>query len=352
MSARGRRGTRIAGLFLLLALPFGTPAPGQAMQLLDFTDLPGWAAEDHAAALRVFAESCDRIRPAAGPEADSWRALCAEARVTPRISARRFFEARFRPVVDDTPAEALFTGYYEPELEGSRSRQGAFRYPIYAPPADLPARRPWLTRAEIDAGALAGQGLELVWLRDPVEAFFLHVQGSGRVRLRDGDTIRLGFAARNNHPYRSVGKYMIANGLNAGGNYSAEGIASWIRARPERVSVLAENPSYIFFRELGIPADKGPVGALGVPLTPRRSLAVDPAHVTLGAPVWIETETRDGALNRLMVAQDTGSAIKGAQRGDIFFGWGDAAYGPASVQYGGGRLVRLVPRMLDVAEAR
>ncbi|WP_232830421.1 murein transglycosylase A [Oceanicella sp. SM1341] len=315
------------------------------MRTIGFGELKGWMHDDHAAGLATFLTSCDLLRPVPPETAEDWQAVCAEARGIEPEDAKAFFERAFVPMVDGRRPESLFTGYFEPELEGARERSESFAWPLYALPEDAPKSDPWFTRAEIEAGALAGRGLELVWLRDPVAAFFLHVQGSGRVRLQNGHTIRLGYAGRNNQPYRSIGRYLLDNGLMKRGSISAQGIADWVKADPDsRLKVLNENPSFIFFQEREIDPAFGPVGALGVPLTPERSVAVDPERVALGSPVWVETAGRMGPIRKLMVAQDRGAAVTGAQRADIFFGWGLDAFRSASVQNSRGRLVRLVPR--------
>ncbi len=207
----------------------------------------------------------------------------------------------------------------------------------------MPSGRPWLALAEIEDGALAGRGLEIAWLEDPVEAFFLQVQGSGRVRLPDGRVLRLGYAGKNGHPYASVGRMLIELGALGVGEATADAVRGWLRRHPEEGrAVMRANASFVFFRELDLPPELGPLGVLGRPVTPLRSLAVDPAHVPLGAPVWIET---DGAerLRRLMVAQDLGGAIKGAQRADIYVGTGAEAGQRAGRIRDGGRMVVLLP---------
>ncbi len=315
------------------------------MEPLSYDALDGWAADDHAAALRTFSRSCastatgDRIR------AEEWAALCQAAESA--TDARAFFEAAFTPVLVTDGTDALFTGYYEPELLGSRSRTERFRFPLYRRPPEVEGRdTPWLTREEIERGGLSGRGLELAWLEDPVEAFFLHVQGSGRLALTDGSVMRVGYAGRNGHPYRSVGRYMGEEGLLPSHNLSAAAIRNWVRENGQRgLDVLNVNPSYIFFHEVeGLTADDGPVGAMSLPVTARRTVAVDRDAVPLGLPVWVETETANGPFKRLMVAQDVGAAVKGAQRADIFFGSGEAAFAVASRQRAGGRMVVLMPR--------
>ncbi len=321
------------------------PGAGNASDVLDFSDLKGWEADDHAAALRVFVASCDAARVSEsvpGLTESDWREVCREARTA--ADPRAFFESAFAPVAIGDDAPGLITGYYEPELTGARRRHGAFRHPLHRAPEDAALRG--LTRAEIRAGALDGAGLEIAWLDDPVAAFFLHVQGSGRIRLDDGTVLRLGYGGRNGHPYRSIGRALIDSGEMSGEDMTAQGIRAWLRDGGEaRLSWLDLNPSYIFFREIDdLDPQDGPIGALGVPLAAMRSVAVDPARIPLGAPVWLETRTPDGPFAALTVAQDVGAAINGAQRADLFFGSGDAAGVAAGAMRAPGRLTALLPR--------
>ena len=323
------------------------PATGQEIVPLSYSDLSGWQEDDHAAALATFRRSCDRSSTGDLVPEDQWQGLCRAAAVS--LDARTFFEAAFQPVLFRDGEEALFTGYYEPELAASPVRTDRFRYPLYRRPAEVASSRdPWLTREQIEGGALRGRGLEIAWLDDPVDAFFLHVQGSGRLLMQDGSILRVGFGGRNNHPYRSVGRYMADQGLLPAHRVSASGIRAWVRENGSvGRAVLNANPSYIFFREVeGLGRDDGPEGAMGVPVTPMRSVAVDNSRVPLGLPVWIETETAEGPLRSLMIAQDVGAAVKGAQRADIFFGSGEAALAVAGRQRAGGRMVVLMPRAL------
>lgn len=341
---------RRAALAAALMLPVAAvPRASAEMQYtaLEFSRLPGWNLDDHDAALRVFAASCDRIRSADSGSAERWRRVCDLAKSHPE-PARRFFEDNFQPVISAGEASGLLTGYFEPELAGALERDYSYRYPLYRPPPDLPPGRPWKTRAEIEAGALAGRGLELVWLRDPVDAFFVHVQGSARIHLREGGNMRVGFAGRNGHVYRSVGREAARLGLMAPNRVSAGRIRDYVRRQPETGRrLLNHNPSYIFFREIAPAAESdGPVGAMGVPVTAMRSLAVDPEFIPLGAPVWVEMK-ESKRFPRLMVAQDVGSAIKGAQRGDIFFGTGGKAGKQAGRVRNAGRLVVLMPKPAD-----
>jgi membrane-bound lytic murein transglycosylase A len=308
----------------------------QTVTLLDFADLDGWAADDHAAALAVFRNTCGDM-----PDPD-WGTLCALAAEghDPRI----FFEMFFRPVLLEDGQEMLFTGYFEPQLRGALAPDDVFRFPIYALPTDIPADQPWPTRAEIEDGALSGKGLEIAWVDDPVDLFFLQVQGSGRISLPDGRVIRVGYAGANGWPYTSIGQELVRRGVYTADQVSAQVIRSWVARNPELgPALLRVNQSYVFFREVSeVPADLGPLGAMNRSVTTMRTIAVDPAFTPLGAPVWIE---KDGAepLRRLMVAQDTGSAIKGAQRADIFFGTGMAAGVRAGRIKDGGRMVVLLP---------
>ena len=305
--------------------------------ILGFEDLQGWADDDHAAAFEVFRSTCGDL------DDPDWRALCAMAEDAG--DARQFFELFFRPVMITDGAAPLFTGYFEPELDGALTRSAQFSHPVYALPPEVPKDRPWLTRREIVGGAaLEGRGLEIAWVDDPVELFFLQVQGSGRIRLPDGRKIRVGYGGANGHPYSSIGQELVRRGTYAAHQVSADVIRNWVRRNPEAgQELLFHNDSYVFFREVSdVPADKGPLGAMNRSITTLRSIAVDPAHVPLGAPVWIE---KGGAapMHRLMVAQDTGSAIKGAQRADIFFGTGDEAGHRAGRIRDSGRMVVLLP---------
>ena len=335
----------LALLALLCGVLAGPPASGEPggragpdRALLAFDDLDGWAEDDHEAALGAFLRTCDALRGL------DWPALCALARDLSPGAARGFFEAAFRPVLTTDGRAALLTGYYEPELEGSRRRTARFRHPLYARPSDLPEDGPGPTRREIDRGALAGRGLEIAWVADPVQALFLGIQGSGRVRLAEGGTLRLGYGGANGHVRRSIGVEMARRGLIEPWEASAEAISAYVRAHPrEGRELLRHDPSYVFFREVeGLSDDAGPLGAMRRPLTPGRSVAVDPRRVPLGAPVWVE---RGGAepMRRLMVAQDTGSAIRGAQRADLFLGTGPEAGRRAGRVRDRGRIVALLP---------
>lgn len=311
--------------------------------LLSFDDLDDWAADDHQAALSVFTETCGDLKD---PE---WGGICAVSKTAP--DARAFFEAFFQPVLIQDGAPTLFTGYFEPELRGAPTQGGVYQYPIYRLPDDHVAGEPYLTRQEIEDGRpLAGRGLEIAWLADPVDLFFLQVQGSGRIRYPDGGGIRVGYGGKNGHNYSSIGRELIDRGIYDQHQVSAQVIRNWVRNNSDDGrDLLWVNKSYVFFREVNeVPADKGPLGAMNRSITTGRSIAVDPAFTALGTPVWVEKE---GAtpMHRLMVAQDTGSAIKGAQRADIFYGTGDAAGRKAGRIKDGGRMIRLLPIQMAYA---
>ena len=316
---------------------------------ISFADIAGWAKDDHAAAFAVLLKSC-RKSPASNAACKV--ALGLGDKVS-RKTARYFFETHYTPYRIDEEQPGLATGYYEPELNGSRERTGKFQVPVYGRPDDIVQVKPdllralyndartvmrkdgdelvpYYTRAEIDAGALAGRGLELLYLDDPVELFFMQIQGSGRVKLTDGSWVRLGYAGKNGHSYTSIGKILAARD-DRPRNLTMDGLKGWLREDAARGRALMHrNASYVFFRELPeAQAGEGPVGAQGVTLTPGRSLAVDTAYHALGTPIFVtvpELTTPDGKpFRRLMIAQDVGSAIRGKERGDIYFGSGAEA---------------------------
>ena len=312
------------------------------VKAVSFSELAGWETDDHAAAFAAFRKSCKKLRPNDLTKASDWKDLCA---ITKYVSnPKAFFEIFFQPVLIEDGKKALFTGYYEPEIVASRTRVGSFKYPLYKRPPELKEGVPWKTRAEIENGALEGQGLELAWLSDPVENFFLHVQGSGRLKLNEGGSMRVGFAGKNHQTYRSVGKELIRRGALNQSNASAGSIKAWVRNNPSDGRLLLQhNPSYVFFRELtNLSESDGPIGAMGVSVTNKRTLAVDPKYQPLGAPVWIN-KLGAKSLHRLMIAQDVGSAIKGAQRADIFYGTGAEAGRIAGTTKDGGRMITLLP---------
>ena len=330
-----RSGLAALGLVLTLLPMPARPSPD--VTVLRFSDLEGWDRDWHQKALDVFLATCRDL------DDPGWRAVCAAAATRPE--PRSFFESWFRPVLIDDGEPARFTGYYEPEFHGSTEPDENFRFPIYRLPPEFAPGEPYPTREEIERDALlAGRGLEIAWLEDSVDAFFLQVQGSGRILLPGGKVIRVGYAGKNGHPYRSIGQELVRRGVYEPHQVSARTIRSWVRRNPEEGrELLWHNPSFVFFREVNeVPPDLGPLGAMNRPVTPLRSIAVDPAYVPLGTPVWIEKAGRN-PLRRLMIAQDTGSAIKGAQRADIFFGTGPVAGLRAGNLRDPGRMVVLLP---------
>lgn len=320
-----------------LAMTAPANARDPKVTVLTFDQLQGWSADDHQAALDVFLGTCGDMKD------PDWASLCALASQQP--SARTFFELFFRPVLIEDGEPMLFTGYFEPELDGSLVQTPRFRIPIYRKPPELQRGTRWLSRTQIEeTSVLEGRGLEIAWVDDPVEAFFLQIQGSGRIKLPDGRMIRVGYSAANGHDYRSIGAELVRRGVYQAHQVSAQVLRSWVGRNPvEGRTLLQHNPSFVFFRKLrSLPADKGPLGAMNRSVTAMRTVAVDPRFTPLGAPVWIE-KGGIGAMRRLMVAQDTGSAIKGAQRADIFVGTGDGAGREAGRIRDPGRMVVLMP---------
>lgn len=367
------------------------PAERLVLSPATFGTLPGWSDDRVAEAVAPLRASCSRFATqledtpvgpggVAGTVAD-WRPACTRLNAVPAgddATARAFFETWFTPYVASNGSESngLFTGYYEVELQGARERSAAFPVPIYRRPPDLVSvdlgefserwkgertagrvadgrLRPYEDRAAIEAGALAGKGLELLWAADPIAVFFLHVQGSGRVLLPDGGRVRVGYAGQNGHRYVAIGRELIDRGALKREEVSLQSIRAWMEAHPEEAPALMNrNPSYVFFREL---EGEGPVGSQGVALTAGRSLAVDRTHMPLGAPVWLDAEdplNPTKRLQRLLVAQDTGGAIRGPVRGDVFWGFGPEAEERAGRMRSQGRYWLLLPRGVGPATAR
>ncbi|GLQ35536.1 murein transglycosylase [Amylibacter marinus] len=312
-------------------------------QTVDFSALPGWAQDDHAAALAVFQKSCPRLSKLDGLSKAEHAKLCEDAKSTK--NPQKFFERNFQPMITTTGKDALFTGYFEPAIPGSRSKTSRYVTPIYRKPPEVKRGQQYKTRREIQNGALEGRGLEIAWIEDPVDAFFLHVQGSGRIKLENGEIIRVGFAGRNGHKYRSVGMEMVRRNILPKSQASAGRIKAWVKKNPKKgMDILAHNRSYIFFQEIEtLSENQGPNGAIQVSLTAGRSVAVDPAFNPLGLPVFIDKQGGD-PFRRLMVAQDVGTAVKGPQRADIFYGSGRLAGKIAGRTKSGGKLYLLMPK--------
>ena len=341
--------------------PIGGPAALQ-LQPVSFTEIPGWAEDDQSAALLAFRQSCRRILalapsaalPPAGlaGRSQDWQTLCRQAGRLPagdEGAARRFFEGAFQAYAlsDAGGSQGLFTGYYLPLVAGSRTPKPGYQAPLYRAPPDPGA----YSRREIDAGALAGKGLELVWLASPIDAFFVSVQGSAEVALSDGRSMRVGVAATNGRGYVAIGRILIDRGEIPAEQMSLQTLRAWLLAHPgEAQGLMEQNPRYVFFRELPNvgPTGGDPIGSQGAPLTAGRSLAVDAAFLPLGAPIFIETTDGTGAaLRRLMVAQDTGGAIKGPLRADVYWGGGPDSEALAGPMKSPGRLFLLLPRTVQ-----
>ena len=354
------------------------------LEALSFKDLPGWEADDHGAAFQAFLRSCKaldasaaELRQAQAPR-ESLLAVCRKALTITHPSgaeARRFFEAHFRPfaVIPHT-GNGFLTGYYEPEFMGSRTPNSAYTVPLLERPEDLvtipqgetlpgldkglqAARRtgngyePYPDRAAIEDGALGSLAKPIVYLREPGEAFILHVQGSARIRLSDGSVMRVAYAGRNGRPYTSIGRLLVQQGVMDLESMTLEKLMGWLKDHPAPAKALMwQNQSYIFFREaMELAPEDGPIGGAGIPLVPGRSLAVDRSLWAYGLPVWLDGQlpvTLDEAepLRRLMIAQDTGSAIVGPARGDFFFGSGAEAGRRAGLLRHAVRFVVLQPK--------
>ncbi|MBU1363864.1 MAG: murein transglycosylase A [Gammaproteobacteria bacterium] len=353
-------------------VPTTPPAFSRTLQAAVWSDLPGWSTDDVTAAWPAFLLSCRGV--ASKPNGPGWKRVCDLARAadgTPGHDPRRFFEQHLQPYAianGDGATSGMVTGYYEPLLRGSRSRTKGFEQPVRGVPDDLltidlsavfpelKGKRvrgrlegnkvlPYWSRAEITAHGEKLPGKTLLYVDDAVELFFLQVQGSGRIRLADGSVVRLNYADQNGHPYQSIGRALVERGELKLEEASMQGIQAWARANPSRLdNLLNSNPSYVFFREVPNSQD-GPIGALGVPLTAERSIAIDPRSVPLGSPVFLATTRPNSgiAMNRLVMAQDTGGAIKGAVRADFFWGFGKAAGELAGRMKQSGRMWILLP---------
>lgn len=370
MSARpaGRRAVRVA---LVAAAALGAAVMPASSATL--ANLPGWADAPMAASLSAFRRNC----PTLAVRAPAYAPVCAAQAALPDTvddpAARAFFETWFRPVRVGAEGSGFLTGYFEPEIAAARVRSEAFPVPVYRRPADLVeidpggapagfpadltfARRtkaglvPYPDRAAINAGALDGRGLELAFLADPVDAFFMQVQGSARLRFRDGGTLRVNYAGKTGHPYTAIGRIVVEEGHIPREELDYKRLRDWLKAHPAAAArIMDRNRSYIFFAPVdGLDANDGPLGAAGFPLIPEVSLAVDPDHNAFGTPIWIDarlpaSDTADAPFRRLMIGEDRGSAIIGAARGDVFFGSGDAAGERAGRIRHGATFYRLVP---------
>lgn len=354
-------------------VPPSEPAPetkAPALQRASWQDLPGWLDDNLAQAWPSFRSSCRVIG-----KQPRWNTTCQAAEALgaspDETQIREFIQTRLEPWQATNPdgsTGGMVTGYYEPLIKGSRAQSATHAWPVYGPPDDMltidlgelyPELKhmrlrgrlvgnkvvPYFTRAEITSLGERIPAPPLLWASDPIDLFFLQVQGSGQVELDDGTRVRIGYADQNGHPYQSIGRWLVAQGELPLEQASMQGIKTWAQAHPQRLAeMLNTNPSYVFFREMPTTGD-GPTGALGVPLSASRSIAVDPRHIPLGAPVFLATTypLSDQPLNRLVLAQDTGSAIKGVVRADYFWGFGPEAGAKAGKMRQQGRMWVLLP---------
>ncbi|MDP1788442.1 murein transglycosylase A [Nitrosomonas sp.] len=352
-----------------------TPPPEKPLtksihKRVQWSALTGWTDDDLLPAWQAFLKSCTVLS-----KQPVWKENCKAATSLQKpnnTTLRNFFESYFTPyqiINTDNSEEGLVTGYYEPLLKGSRKPSSRYRYPIYATPGELltidlgaaypelkdlrlrgrlDGRKivPYYSRAEIMTNPKILNGYEILWVEDEVELFFLHIQGSGRIVFDNGQMIKIGFSDQNGHPYNSIGKLLVQRGELPLEKASMQGIKQWGQQNPSKLpALLQQNARYVFFREL--PADlSGPIGALGVPLTAGRSIAIDPLSIPQGAPVFLATTwpNTNKPLNRLMVAQDVGSAIKGGIRADFFWGFGHEAGNQAGRMKQSGKMWVLMPR--------
>ncbi|WP_298284622.1 murein transglycosylase A [Acidocella sp.] len=346
--------------------PLGPPSPLAALpgappgQSLAVAALPGWAQDNTAKALQAFVLGCKTIgqmppdtslggtglaQSAAG-QAGQWQAVCAAAQaIAPNdeTAARQFFEADFTAYA--LPGQALITGYFEPEYPGAKNQRPGYNVPLYAKPAD--AALAALPRIAIDHGALTRKTPATAYLTNPVDAFMLQIQGSGRILLANGTTLRVGFDGDNGQPYTPIGRLLVQNGDLTPDQVSFQSIAAWLHANPAQAQALMEqNANYVFLRPLGpLPDDEGAPGTLGVPLTAGRSLAVDKSVIPLGTPVFLTTTdpVTNAPIQRLAIAQDTGGGITGDAKADLFFGAGPDAETTAGIMREPGQLYMLLP---------
>lgn len=362
------------------------PEPALRLAQVAFSDLPGWRDDRHGAALPALRRSCSRIakladkrptaRVAIGGTASEWRALCKRASTidaTDHDTARAFFESEFVPYSaanNDDPI-GKFSGYYEATLRGSMRRYGNYQIPVYGRPKDLISARlddfrsdgkgkriwgrlvgkrmrPYYTRKEINDGALKGKRLEIMWVDDRVDRFFTQVQGSGRVDLDTGERVRINFDGKNGRKYTAIGRVLIADGVLTQKTVSMQSIRAWLTDNPDKVDdLLNKNDGFVFFR---ITKRDGPQGSEGVTLTDERSMAIDRAYIPQSIPIWVDTNApvpgkdEERPWRQLVIAQDTGGAIRGPVRGDIYFGGGERGADLAGRMKGKGRYYLLLPK--------
>lgn len=370
------------GLALFLIMKSKSPIIAQNMlEPVNLSHQTGWEQDDHQKALETFQRSCHEILATGsgfrravkfGGTVENWQTVCRKA--SSAKNAKAFFEEQFVAfkVSDAARPEGLFTGYYEPVVEGSLTQTAEYPVPVYSKPSDLVSfdqagqnrtglaygriingqAEPYFTRRDIEQGALQNHGLEICFLKSWVDAFFIHIQGSGRVRLHDGKFIRLAYAAKSGQPYTGIGHVLLEKNVGTKNTMSMEFLREWMKDHPQDArSLMWSNKSYIFFRTISVPSDDlGALGAQQVNLTPLRSLAVDRSIWMFGTPMWIDTttppESGSKPFRHLMIAQDTGTAIKGHVRGDVYWGWGPEASFNAGHMKSAGSMVVLLPKLV------
>jgi len=362
---------RYALLLFSLVISGCSTAPPGIGEAVEFKQLPGWEQDKQSEALVALRQNCTRLA-----KKDDWKTICQSLEQLEEpddLSARAFFETFFTPHVlrgEKGKQQGMITGYYEPLLNGSLTPDERYRYPLYRVPDDLliielgdlfPSLKgkrvrgrvvgnkviPYYERSDIDGDNNPLQGQELIWVDDREQAFFLQIQGSGRIKLPDGSMIGAGYANQNGRAYHSIGKKLIESGAIKREDVSLFSINRWLKENPDKAqALLNENPSYVFF-VLRENVDQGPTGSLNVPLTAERSLAIDPKFVKLGAPIWLDTTypgTEQKSLQKLVIAQDTGGAIKGQLRADLFWGTGERAEQMAGNMKQPGKMYILLPK--------
>lgn len=349
-----------------------------------FDALAGWSAEQTQEVMPVLRQECHRLAQLPpetslggavslpyGRLASDWSGACSALETA--TDARTFLQTWFQPYLVET--SAFYTGYFEPQIDASLTQGGAYQTPLYRRPDDLVRAKatngemvtgrwvngqfqPYYDRAAIDGGALAGRGLEIAWVKNPVDLFFLQIQGSGRLTLPDGRQIRVGYDGRNGQPYVPIGRVLVQENELASNAVSMDSIRNWLTAHPDRIrDILERNPNYVFFRTVSTSLAQGPSGAFGIPLTAGRSLAVDRSLIPFATPVWVETRLPDakgvvGDWKHLAFAQDIGTDIKGAGRADLFTGWGTFAQYVAGNLHEKGQMTILLPRPPAVPDAQ
>jgi membrane-bound lytic murein transglycosylase A len=371
-------------------LPDVFKIPNTQLEPMAYADIEGWSSDDHAEALATFLASCSAIRKSSAQARQSrprlYRALydiCEKAASSlpfDSAKARVFFEENFRAyrIARLGEREGFITGYYEPVVEGARLPSDKFTVPLYRRPGDMMMSRlrkhrvakgkawktarvkaaPYFDRTQIEEGALAGRGLEIAYLTNEIDSFFAQVQGSLRVRLEDGSVIRLNYDSANGHTYTSIGRFLVERGIISREDISMQRLREWMEANPEEGKALRrENKSYVFFRETDLQEHDEAVGAQGLSLTAGRSIAVDRNIHVYGTPFFLDavlpivSERPDTNFRRLMIAQDTGGAILGPARADIYLGTGEDAARPAGRFKQFGRFFMLIPKDLSPAAA-